>query len=132
MSTWIDRAKKEMKRKNLTQQDIAPSMGKSTRGAIGHYFTGRSKPTLEQLENLAKFLGVSLSWLVAESNDIAVVDDDTLELCLQLVEEAQAVAKEDLTPAQMAKMTAYLYRVSKDGKEINQTSAIELMKLVTS
>ena len=132
MSTWIDRAKKEMKRKNLTQQDIAPSMGKSTRGAIGHYFTGRSKPTLEQLESLAKFLGVSLSWLVAESNDIAVVDDDTLELCLQLVEEAQAVAKEDLTPAQMAKMTAYLYRVSKDGKEINQTSAIELMKLVTS
>ena len=132
MSTWIDRAKKEMKRKNLTQQDIAQSMGKTTRGAIGHYFTGRSKPTLEQLENLAKFLGVSLSWLVAESNDIAVVDDDTLELCLQLVEEAQAVAKEDLTPAQMAKMTAYLYRVSKDGKEINQTSAIELMKLVTS
>jgi|TARA_R110000764_G_scaffold228361_1_gene318862 transcriptional regulator with XRE-family HTH domain len=132
MSTWIDRAKKEMKRKNLTQQDIAPSMGKSTRGAIGHYFTGRSKPTLEQLENLAKFLGVSLSWLVADSKDIAVVDDDTLELCLQLVEEAQDLAKEDLTPAQMAKMTAYLYRVSKDGKEVNQTSAIELLKLVTS
>ena len=132
MPIWVDKAKKEMKRKNLTQQDIAQSMGKTTRGAIGHYFTGRSKPTLEQLENLAKFLGVSLSWLVAESNDIAVVDDDTLELCLQLVEEAQAVAKEDLTPAQMAKMTAYLYRVSKDGKEINQTSAIELMKLVTS
>ena len=132
MSTWIDRAKKEMKRKNLTQQDIAPSMGKSTRGAIGHYFTGRSKPTLEQLENLAKFLGVSLSWLVADSKDIAVVDDDTLELCLQLVEEAQDLAKEDLTPAQMAKMTAYLYRVAKDGKVINKTSAIELMKLVTS
>jgi transcriptional regulator with XRE-family HTH domain len=132
MSTWIDRAKKEMKRKNLTQQDIAPSMGKSTRGAIGHYFTGRSKPTLEQLENLAKFLGVSLSWLVADSKDIAVVDDDTLELCLQLVEEAQDLAKEDLTPAQMAKMTAYLYRMSKDGKEVNQTSAIELLKLVTS
>ena len=132
MSTWIDRAKKEMKRKNLTQQDIAPSMGKSTRGAIGHYFTGRSKPTLEQLENLAKFLGVSLSWLVADSKDIAVVDDDTLELCLELVEEAQDLAKEDLTPAQMAKMTAYSYRVSKDGKEVNQTSAIELLKLVTS
>jgi hypothetical protein len=29
-------------------------------------------------------------------------------------------------------MTAYLYRVSKDGKEVNQTSAIELLKLVTS
>ena len=87
---------------------------------------------MEQLENLAKFLGVSLSWLVADSKDIAVVDDDTLELCLQLVEEAQDLAKEDLTPAQMAKMTAYLYRVAKDGKEINKTSAIELMKLVTS
>ena len=132
MSTWIDKAKKEMKRKNLTQDDIAPHMGKSTRGAISHYFTGRSKPKLEQLESLAKFLGVSLSWLVADGKDIAVVDDDTLELCLELVEEAQDLAKEDLTPAQMAKMTAYLYRVSKDGKEVNQTSAIELLKLVTS
>ena len=132
MSTWIDKAKKEMKRKNLTQDDIAPSMGKSTRGAISHYFTGRSKPTLEQLENLAKFLGVSLSWLVADGKDSAVVDDDTLELCLELVAEAEVLAKEILTPVQMAKMTAYLYRVAKDGKEINKTSAIELMKLVTS
>ena len=132
MPIWVDKAKKEMKRKNLTQQDIAPSMGKSTRGAIGHYFTGRSKPTLNQLEGLAKYLGVSLSWLVAESNDTAKVDDEILELCLQLVAEAEIVAKEELTPIQMAKMTAYLYRVSKDGKEINKTSAVELMKLVTS
>ena len=132
MSTWIDRAKKEMKRKNLTQQDIAPSMGKSTRGAIGHYFTGRSKPTLEQLENLAKFLGVSLSWLVADSKDSAVVDDDTLVLCIELIAEAEVLAKETLTPLQMAKMTAYLYRIAKDGNKINKTSAIDLMKLVTS
>jgi|TARA_R110001592_G_scaffold290442_1_gene559575 transcriptional regulator with XRE-family HTH domain len=132
MSTWIDRAKKEMKRKNLTQQDIAPSMGKSTRGAIGHYFTGRSEPKLKQLENLATFLDVSLSWLIADGKDSAVVDDDTLVLCIELIAEAEVLAKETLTPLQMAKMTAYLYRVAKDGKKINKTSAIELMKLVTS
>ena len=82
MGSWISRAKSKMAEKRLTQTDIAPSMGKNTRGAIGHYFTGRSKPTLDQLEGLAKFLGVSLSWLVSDHGENTAVDDETLEECL--------------------------------------------------
>ena len=134
MGSWISRAKKVMAEKKppLTQSDIAPSMGKTTRGAIGHYFTGRSKPTLDQLEGLSKFLGVSLSWLVSDHGENTAVDDDTLEECLKLVEEAEAEANVLLTPTQAAKMTTYLYRAAKDGQEINDKRAAELITLVTS
>ncbi len=132
MGTWISRAKRVMAEKSLTQTDIAPSMGKNTRGAIGHYFTGRSKPTLDQLEGLAKFLGVSLSWLVSDHGENTAVDDDTLEECLKLVEEAEEEAGIELSPKQAAKMTTYLYRAAKDGQEINNKRAAELITLVTS
>ena len=131
MGSWITRAKYMMVQKNLTQTDIAPAMGKTTRGAIGHYFTGRSKPTLDQLEGLAKFLGVSIGWLVSERGENTAVDDDTLEECLRLVEEAEAQANVILKPSQAAKMTTYLYRAAKDGQEINSDRATELMKLVS-
>ena len=132
MGSWISRAKSKMAEKRLTQTDIAPSMGKNTRGAIGHYFTGRSKPTLDQLEGLAKFLGVSLSWLVSDHGENTAVDDETLEECLALVEEAEDDANLELSPRQAARMTTYLYRAAKDGQEINQQRATELITLVTS
>jgi len=69
MTTWIMRTKSIMREKKLTQSDLAPVMGKKSRGAVGHYFTGRSKPTFDQLESLAKYLGVSLSWLVSEQEN---------------------------------------------------------------
>lgn len=132
MSSWISRAKSKMAEKKLTQTDIAPSMGKNTRGAIGHYFTGRSKPTLDQLEGLSKFLGVSLSWLVSDNGENTAVDDDTLEECLRLVEEAEEHADLVLSASQAAKMTTYLYRSAKDGQKIDAKKATELIALVTS
>ena len=87
MSSWISRAKFIMEGKSpkITQKDLIKVMGKTTRGAVGHYFTGRSRPTLDQLEDLAKYLGVSLSWLVSDNGDNAAVDDETLQMCLELV-----------------------------------------------
>jgi len=64
MDTWIVQAKKIMRDKGVTQKDIASAMGKSTRGAVGHYFTGRSQPTLNQLKSLAKYLDITLAELV--------------------------------------------------------------------
>ena len=46
MDTWIVQAKKIMRNKGITQKEISVVMGKSTRGAVGHYFTGRSQPTI--------------------------------------------------------------------------------------
>jgi len=64
MDTWIAQAKKIMRDRGITQKDIASAMGKSTRGAVGHYFTGRSQPTLNQLKSLAKYLDIPLAELV--------------------------------------------------------------------
>ena len=64
MDTWILQAKKIMRNKGITQKDISAVMGKSTRGAVGHYFTGRSQPTLIQLKSLAKYLDITLAELV--------------------------------------------------------------------
>ena len=38
MDTWIVQAKKIMRDWGITQKDIDSAMGKSTRGAVGHYF----------------------------------------------------------------------------------------------
>ena len=55
MDTWIVQAKKIMRNKGITQKEISVVMGKSTRGAVGHYFTGRSQPTIIQLKSLANY-----------------------------------------------------------------------------
>ena len=126
MEDWIKRAKKLMKDKNLTQKDVASSMGKTTGGAVGHYFTGRSKPTLDQVKGLAKALGVSFSKLV-EGHD--VVDEELLDECLQLVEQAELETNINLSAKQSAKMVTYLYKLSKDGQSATFKNALELIKL---
>jgi len=126
MQDWIKRAKDLMKQQKKTQEDVAKAMGKTTRGAVGHYFTGRSKPTMEQVQELAKFLKVSFTELVDGSSKI---DEDTLEICLQLIEEAVIEAGVTLSDKQKAKMVTYLYKLDKDGKKVNNLNAIELVKL---
>ena len=126
MDDWIKRAKKLMKDQSLTQKDVASSMGKTTGGAVGHYFTGRSKPTLDQVKGLAKKLGVPFSKLV-EGHD--TVDEEMLELCLQLVEEAELEADLQLSEKQSAKMVTYLYKLSQEGQKVTSVNARELIKL---
>ena len=126
MEDWIKRAKKLMKDQNLTQKDVADSMGKTTGGAVGHYFTGRSTPNIKQMVGLAKRLGVSFSKLV-EGHD--VVDEELLDYCLQLVEQAEADVDLNLSAKQSARMVTYLYKLSQDGHKITTKSALELIKL---
>lgn len=66
--TWRDRTKQKMKEHDLTQHDLAKFLG-ITRGAAGHYLTGRRQPTIEQVQEIAKFCRVSLSWLVEGKKD---------------------------------------------------------------
>jgi len=123
---WIKRAKKLMKDQNLTQKDVASSMGKTTGGAVGHYFTGRSTPNIKQMVGLAQRLGVSFSKLV-EGHD--VVDEELLDYCLQLVEQAELDVDLNLSAKQSAKMVTYLYKLSQNGQKITTKSALELIKL---
>jgi len=126
MSSWITRAKEEMRKQKLTQEDVAKAMGKTTRGAVGHYFTGRSTPNIKQVIKLAEYLKVSFAWLVAGDE---TVDEELLEMCLQLVEEAELQAKLTLTEKQKAKSVTYLYKLSKEGQQVTNKNALELIKL---
>lgn len=63
---WASIAKGLMRDQGITQEDLLPVMEVETRGAIGHYFTGRRDPTIQQLMALAKKLGVTTSQLVGE------------------------------------------------------------------
>ncbi len=131
-TNWITRAKQVMHDRGVTQQDLAPVMGKTTRGAISHYFTGRSNPTLDQFESLATFLGISLTWLLTgaeESGQAKEVDDQLLEQCLTIVEEVLAENGNTLTSKQSAKMVAYLYSLAQDGERIDNNKVRGLIRL---
>ena len=132
---WITKAKDLMRQRGITQQDLVPVMGKTTRGAIGHYFTGRSEPSLEQLEALAKFLGVSINYLIG--NEESAINKTMLEQCVEIVEEVATEHGVDLTSHQTAKIVAYLYQAnveaSKAGREAapDRDEVFDLMHLIT-
>lgn len=64
METWQDRVRSVMKEQGITQDALTNVLGVSTRGAVGHYLSGRREPSAAQLQSLAKFLKVDLSWLL--------------------------------------------------------------------
>ena len=128
-TNWNKRTKRIMREKKITQAEIAPVMGKTTRGAVGHYLTGRSQPTLDQLKALAKHLGVSLTWLISEDAENVEIDDKALELCIGLVEEAKKDSKVQLSAKQTARLSVYLYSQLKEGETLDVSKVNGIMQL---
>jgi SOS-response transcriptional repressor LexA len=67
--TWQERTKERMRDQGLTQDDLRETLEVRTRGAVGHYLSGRRTPTHEQLLRLSKKLGCSISYLL-EGEDL--------------------------------------------------------------
>lgn len=61
---WAVRAERLMKQHGLIQEDLLDAFGVTTRGAVGHYFRGRSQASIEHLEALAKLLDTSTAFLL--------------------------------------------------------------------
>lgn len=59
---WVERTKQRMSELGYKQRDLALALGCS-RGAIGHYLSGRREPNQVQLQNIAGALSVSPLWL---------------------------------------------------------------------
>jgi transcriptional regulator with XRE-family HTH domain len=123
--SWVERAKQLMHEKGITQLDLAPVLGKETRGAVGHYFTGVAKPTLEQLTAMAKFFGVSLSYLL-EGDDTDNIDNTKLQNCMKAVQSCIEKNEIDVSVDQQAKLVAYLYSETKGHKEVSVSKVVEL------
>ncbi|MEA2080548.1 MAG: hypothetical protein U9P00_11940 [Pseudomonadota bacterium] len=64
MKEWYDRCKDEMNRAGIHQEDLMPVFQVTTRGAVGHYLTGRRNPSAMQILAVAKRLGVMVEWLL--------------------------------------------------------------------
>lgn len=62
-----------MKLAGVSQEKIADVLG-CTRGAVGHYLSGRRNPTLSQLETIAGLLQLDPGWLVFGTRGNGVKD----------------------------------------------------------
>lgn len=65
METWYATAKARMRQIGLTQEDLAAALGVTTRGAVGHYLSGRRQPSPEQMKVIADQLRMSLDRLMS-------------------------------------------------------------------
>jgi transcriptional regulator with XRE-family HTH domain len=124
---WLDKIKKLMLDQGITQDDLIPvlaplSKNKTiTRGAIGHYFTGRSEPSVGQIEVIANYLGVSLAYLFSGKEQ---ANTELLEKSIKLVQ------KHKLDPNQQARLIAYIYAELSAGEIITKDKVKELVKLL--
>lgn len=82
--TWMDRAKNQMQRLSIHQEGLAANLG-CTRGAIGHYLSGRRKPTLEQLDKIAQLLNVNPAWLLYGQSREGIQEEYTKYTIINLV-----------------------------------------------
>ena len=75
--TWIERARIRMDELGLTQSDLMAPLGVKTRGAVGHYMTGRREPSIAQFSALAKILDVTIDNLLEGlgSNSVETIPD---------------------------------------------------------
>lgn len=64
---WYEAAKKRMRELGITQEDLIKPLGVQTRGAVGHYLTGRRTPTPEQFKELASMLKLNMNQLIESS-----------------------------------------------------------------
>lgn len=65
---WYDKAKRLMADKKIRQEDLIEVFGVKTRGAVGHYLTGRRQPDPGQMKALADKLGCGLDELLNEGD----------------------------------------------------------------
>jgi transcriptional regulator with XRE-family HTH domain len=63
---WAKIARQRMAALSITQDDLRLIFNVHTRGAVGHYLSGRREPGILQLQTLAKHLQLSVSQLIGE------------------------------------------------------------------
>lgn len=129
---WRDRAKAIMREKRITQADLATALGKSTRGAIGHYFTGRSEPDLEGFRIMSNFLGVSLNYLLNGDTETIKIDSIKLQNCIKAVTSVVDKHGLNISEDQKAKLVSFLYAETPDNQEVSEEKTFELTTFFTT
>lgn len=71
---WVSVAKKRMRELGITQSDLLDVFGVTTRGAVGHYFSGRQSINVEQLEALSEKLNQRIDYYEKSENGFSSSD----------------------------------------------------------
>lgn len=69
MEKWQDRVRSLMKKRGVTQDALTSVLSVSTRGAVGHYLSGRREPSLDQFTALASYFSVNLHGFLLEKSE---------------------------------------------------------------
>ena len=128
-NSWIQRAKKLMHDRHVTQADLAVALGKKTRGTVGHYFTKRSEPSLSDFKAMAKHFGVSLNFLLSGEVTETAIDKQKLSQCMDAVNAVMKKNNIELDTDQQAKLVAYLYAETPDNEEVSTSKAFDLANI---
>lgn len=72
---WNVLAKSKMKEKGLSQEKLGELLGK-TQGAIAHWLNGRREPSIDDIANIMKILGISEISLHSDANVQERIKDD--------------------------------------------------------
>ena len=75
MREWQVRVKSLFKSAGITYPEIGAAMG-ITAGAVGHYLNGRREPSVKQLKQMARLLGMTIGEMIG---DEAYFLDDPLD-----------------------------------------------------
>lgn len=62
---WYKKAKTLLKQKGFTYKDIGEALGTGEKN-VGHILTGRNNAKLEQIQGIARMLGMSIAELTAD------------------------------------------------------------------
>lgn len=124
---WIKRVKSLMSEKKITQQDLVAVLGVSTRGAVGHYLTGRTQPNIKQFQALADYLGVSINYIVSGENKDVSINKAKLKQCIAVVNKVIDKNNIELSEDQQSRLVAYLYSETSDKEEISEEKTFDLI-----
>ncbi len=73
---WSVKALQRMKELKITQSDLLEVFNVNTRGAVGHYFTGRSIINVEQLDSLSQKLNLKLEYTQVTNKESTIATSD--------------------------------------------------------
>jgi transcriptional regulator with XRE-family HTH domain len=104
--TWRQRTKAKMQALAVTQDDLKDVFDVTTRGAVGHYLSGRRTPSPEQLIALGRRLSMSMDELLlgAPASQPPRLNTERLSALIEAI--LIPVSKKDVPIKTVAGMTA--------------------------
>lgn len=92
---WYEKAKRLMTDKHIKQHDLIEVFEVKTRGAVGHYLSGRRQPSPHQMKALADKLGCGLDELM--NSDEVSPAQAKINTIIRAAETAMAQSNHDFT-----------------------------------